>query len=91
MPLEFKSDPKGIREVLRLPGVLANLEGRAARVAAAANASPTSGQSTEPLNYQVRSEIGRSRARAAAVAIGARTTAHEHAHGTLARVLDEAR
>lgn len=81
----------GIRESLKLPGVRAELEARAERVADAANGATTTSGNKEPLRYEVRSEIGRARARAAVVATGARTTAHEHKHGTLTRVMDRAR
>lgn len=91
MAFKFEPNPKGIAELLRLPRVLADLENRAQRVAAAANAAPTSSGNPEPLRYEVRSETGRRRARAAVVAASARTNAHEHKHHTLARVLDHAR
>jgi hypothetical protein len=73
----------GIRQILRSDRVLADLVRRAQAVATA-----TSGGD---LTYEVRSDVGRNRARAAVIAAGARTNAHEHAHHDLARTIDHAR
>lgn len=83
MPVTFKVNRAGIREMLRSDGVLADLVRRAEAVAAAA--------STGDLSYSVRSDVGRQRARAAVIAGGARTNAHELAHHDLARLIDNAR
>lgn len=85
---EFKANPKGIAECLRLPGVLSDLERRAARIRAAA---PTANAEGEALTYETRSEMGRRRARAAVIAAGGRTNAHELAHHELIRLIDHAR
>ena len=73
----------GIRQLLRSDGVRADLEHRAGRVAGAA--------SRGDLTYEVRSDVGAARARAAVIAAGARTNAHELAHHDLARMIDQAR
>jgi hypothetical protein len=78
-----KINRQAIREILRSDRVLADLTRRAAAVAAAT--------STGDLTYQVRSDTGRHRARAAVIAAGARTNAHELAHHDLARTIDHAR
>lgn len=78
-----KVNRAGIRAVLRSDGVLRDLERRAEAVATAS--------SDGDLTYEVRSEVGRQRARAAVVAAGARTNAHELAHHDLARTIDHAR
>lgn len=78
-----KVNQAGIREILRSDRVLADLTRRARAVALAT--------SSGDLTYEVRSEVGRQRARAAVIAAGARTNAHEHAHHDLARTIDHAR
>jgi hypothetical protein len=78
-----KINRQAIREILRSDRVLADLTRRAAAVAAAS--------STGDLTYEVRSDVGRARARAAVIASGARTNAHELAHHDLARTIDHAR
>jgi len=78
-----KINRQAIREILRSDRVLADLTRRAAAVAAAS--------STGDLTYEVRSDVGRARARAAVIAAGARTNAHELAHHDLARTIDHAR
>jgi broad specificity phosphatase PhoE len=78
-----KLNRQTIREILRSDRVLADLTRRAAAVAAAS--------STGDLTYEVRSDVGRARARAAVIAAGARTNAHELAHHDLARTIDHAR
>jgi len=78
-----KINRQAIRQILRSDRVLADLTRRADAVAAAT--------STGDLTYEVRSDIGRARARAAVIASGARTNAHEHAHHDLARTIDHAR
>jgi hypothetical protein len=79
----FKLNRAGVTAILRSPGVLADLERRAGKVAAAT--------STGDLTYEVRSDVGAKRARAAVIAAGARTNAHELAHHDLARTIDHAR
>jgi hypothetical protein len=79
----IKVNRAGIRQILRSDRVLADLTRRARAVAAA-----TSGGD---LTYEVRSDVGRQRARAAVIAAGARTNAHELAHHDLARTIDHAR
>lgn len=83
MAVRFKVNRAGIRTILRSDRMLADLVRRADAVAAAT--------STGDLTYEVRSDIGRQRARAAVVAAGARTNAHELAHHDLARTIDHAR
>lgn len=78
-----KVNRAGVRAILRSDGVLKDLERRAQAVATA-----TSGGD---LTYEVRSDVGRQRARAAVIAAGARTNAHELAHHDLARTIDHAR
>lgn len=73
----------GIRAILRSDRVLADLIRRAEAVATAT--------SSGDLTYEVRSDTGRQRARAAVIAAGARTNAHELAHHDLARTIDHAR
>jgi hypothetical protein len=73
----------GIVRILRSDRVLADLVRRAQAVADATSAGD--------LTYEVRSDIGRQRARAAVIAAGARTNAHELAHHDLARTIDHAR
>lgn len=83
MAVKFIPNAKGIRAMLRDPKVLVDLQRRAQKVAAAA--------SRDDLTYEVRSEIGEHRARAAVIAAGARTNAHEHRHHDLAHYIDVAR
>ena len=78
-----KINREGIRAILRSDRVLADLTRRAAKVAVAT--------STGDLTYEVRSDMGRARGRAAVIASGARTNAHELAHHDLARTIDHAR
>jgi hypothetical protein len=72
-----------IGHILRSDQVLADLVRRAEAVATAT--------SSGDLTYEVRSDVGRNRARAAVIAAGARTNAHELAHHDLARTIDHAR
>lgn len=72
-----------IGHILRSDQVLADLVRRAQAVATAT--------SSGDLTYEVRSDVGRNRARAAVIAAGARTNAHELAHHDLARTIDHAR
>jgi hypothetical protein len=72
-----------IGHILRSDQVLADLVRRAQAVATAT--------SSGDLTYEVRSDVGRNRARAAVIAAGARTNAHELAHHELARTIDHAR
>lgn len=81
--ITVKVNRAGLRELLRSPRVLADLVRRAQAVAAAS--------SMGDITYEVRSEAGRARARAAVIAAGARTNAHELAHHDLARTIDHAR
>lgn len=78
-----KINRAGIRAILRSDQVLADLTRRAAAVAAVT--------STGELTYEVRSDVGPARARAAVIAAGARTNAHELSHHDLARTIDHAR
>ena len=73
----------GLRTILRSQGVLDDLTARAQRVAGRS--------SVGDLTYEVRSDTGPNRARAAVIAAGARTNAHELAHHDLARTIDAAR
>jgi hypothetical protein len=82
-PVVVKINRAGIRDILRSDGVLKDLERRAEAVAAASSGAD--------LTYEVRSDVGRNRARAAVIAAGARTNAHELAHHDLARTIDHAR
>lgn len=83
MAVIVKVNRAGIRTILRSDRVLKDLERRARAVATAT--------STGDLTYEVRSDVGRQRARAAVIAAGARTNAHELAHHDLARTIDHAR
>jgi len=83
MTVTVKINRAGIRAILRSDGVLKDLERRANAVAEAS--------STGDLTYEVRSDVGRHRARAAVIAGGARTNAHELTHHDLARTIDHAR
>lgn len=83
MTVVFRVNPAGIRRILRSDKVRAHLAHRAEKVAAAS--------SFGDLTYEVRSGVGRQRARAAVIAAGARTNAHELAHHDLARTIDHAR
>lgn len=83
MAIVVKINRAGIRTVLRSDRVLKDLERRAKAVADAT--------STGDLTYEVRTDVGRQRARAAVIAAGARTNAHELAHHDLARTIDHAR
>lgn len=79
----FRLNRAGIRTILRSPGVAALLVRKADAVAATS--------STGDLTYETRADITRSRARAAVIAAGARTNAHELAHHDLAHTIDAAR
>lgn len=81
--VQFRFRPEGLVEIMRSDRVLADLVRRAEAVAAAT--------SVGDLTYEVRSDVGRRRARAAVIAAGARTNAHELAHHDLARTIDRAR
>lgn len=81
--VRFRFRPEGLVEIMRSDRMLAHLVERAQRVAEAT--------STGDLTYEVRSDIGPRRARAAVIAAGARTNAHELAHHDLARTIDHAR
>jgi len=83
MAVVVKINRAGLRQIIRSDGVLKDLERRARAVAQAASGGD--------LTYEVRSEVGRQRARAAVIAAGARTNAHELAHHDLARMIDHAR
>lgn len=83
MAVIVKINRPGIRTILRSEGVLKDLERRARAVATATSAGD--------LTYEVRSDVGRARARTAVIAAGARTNAHELAHHDLARTIDHAR
>lgn len=79
----FVADYSAIGRLLRSHGVKADLDRRAARVAAAA----TRGD----LEYVVRDDSGPRRARAAVVTAGTRTERHERKHHDLARYINAAR
>lgn len=83
MAVTVRVNRAGIRAILRSDRVLADLTRRAGQVAAAT--------STGDLTYEVRSDVGRARARAAVIAAGARTNNHERVHHDLARTIDHAR
>lgn len=82
-PFKFVANPKGIRELLRSPQVAADLAVRAQRVAAAASDSSA--------KYNVHSEIGRNRARAAVVTGNIEAMVVEAREHRLARAIDAAR
>jgi len=84
MAIIFQPNTKGIRELLRLPSVEADLRRRAEAVARAASGS-------DDLTYNVHSEIGKNRARAAVVTGDAKAAAVEARDHRLARSIDAAR
>lgn len=88
MAVKFEPSFKGIGEVLKSPGVQADLLRRAEQMVAGA---PTENGDGEELTYEARSGVGRTRARAAVIAAGARTAAHELANHELISLLDLAR
>lgn len=71
---------KGVRTLLRSPAVLADLEGRARRIAAAAGPG-----------HVVDSSVGRNRARAAVITATAEAMLSEAKHRTLTRAIDAGR
>jgi hypothetical protein len=80
----FKPNRAGIGAVaLRSDDVAALVTRKAVAVAGAS--------STGDLTYEVRTDVGRNRVRAAVIAAGPRTNAHEIAHHVLARTMDVAR
>lgn len=81
--IRFVLRPQGVIELMRSDRMLADLMRRAEAVAAAT--------SNDELTYEVRHDVGRHRARAAVIAAGARTSAHERAHHNLATTIDHAR
>jgi hypothetical protein len=83
MPLEFKANAAGIRELLREGALLADLEARAARVAAAASDSEA--------EYGYEAEMGRTRARAAVFTANFAAMHAEAKEHRLARAIDAAR
>ena len=87
--VKVEINPKGIAQLLRSPGVAADLERRARAVMERANTDEKANPA--PLNYEVRTDVGKRRARAAVIAAGDRTMAHEAAHHTLVRAIDAAR
>ena len=85
--VEYVRNRKGERDLLKLPGVAADLKRRATKVDAAATGMSRSGEST----YEVRSEIGRVRARAAVITDSPAAAVAEARWHRLARALGAAR
>lgn len=87
--IRFDPDRQGIAELLKLPGVQADLHARADRVRQVADAA---GQQTSdgPLPIVVDSQTGRKRARAAVIANHPAGIAIELKHRLLGRSLDAA-
>lgn len=80
---KFVPNAKGIAELLRSPQIAADLHARAERIAAAA--------SDGDAEYNVHSEIGTRRARAAVVTANIEAQLAEHRERRLARAIDAAR
>lgn len=80
MTVKVKLNSKGVRELLRSQEVLADLEERADRVAAAAGPG-----------HRVEAEIGPNRARAAVITDTPEAMVAEATNRTLTRAVDAAR
>lgn len=84
--LRIEVNRAGLREVLKSPGVRAELERRAHAIAAAADAA-----ANDPGGHRVETEVGADRARAAVITVTPKAMYKEATQRTLSRSLGAGR